>query len=59
MIMMHGLGDSADGMLPLVMQHYLPALHDKVKFIVPSAPNQPVTVNGGIHMPSWYDGRCE
>lgn len=26
-----------------------------VKFILPTAPTQPVTMNGGMPMPSWYD----
>ncbi|KAJ1999442.1 hypothetical protein GGI04_004570 [Coemansia thaxteri] len=26
-----------------------------VKFILPHAPEQPVTLNGGFRMPSWYD----
>lgn len=26
-----------------------------VKWILPNAPNQPVTINGGMKMPSWYD----
>ncbi|CAG8775184.1 2831_t:CDS:2, partial [Ambispora leptoticha] len=26
-----------------------------VKFIFPNAPVQPVTINGGAVMPSWYD----
>jgi len=26
-----------------------------VKFILPTAPTQPVTLNMGMPMPSWYD----
>jgi predicted esterase len=28
---------------------------DHVKFIIPSAPSRPVTMNRGMHMPAWYD----
>lgn len=28
---------------------------DEVKFIFPNAPNIPITVNGGMRMPGWYD----
>ena len=50
---MHGLGDTCDGWLAPTLHEYLPALHDKVKYILPSAPNQPVTLNMGMTMPSW------
>ncbi|GJJ72746.1 phospholipase/carboxylesterase [Entomortierella parvispora] len=52
-IFMHGLGDSGDGWAPVGEQlgEYLP----HIKFIFPNAPNQPVTLNMGMKMPSWYD----
>lgn len=28
---------------------------DHIKFIMPSAPSRPVTLNRGMHMPAWYD----
>jgi lysophospholipase-2 len=28
---------------------------DHIKFIIPSAPSRPVTLNRGRHMPAWYD----
>ena len=28
---------------------------DHIKFILPTAPTQPVTLNMGMPMPSWYD----
>eukprot|EP01065_Artemidia_motanka_P017405 TRINITY_DN20867_c0_g1_i1.p2 TRINITY_DN20867_c0_g1~~TRINITY_DN20867_c0_g1_i1.p2 ORF type:complete len:265 (+),score=85.21 TRINITY_DN20867_c0_g1_i1:77-871(+) len=52
-VFMHGLGDTGHGweqparMLSRVMPH--------VRFVLPSAPVQPVTLNGGMPMPSWYD----
>lgn len=26
-----------------------------IKFILPTAPRRPVTLNGGMPMPAWYD----
>lgn len=54
-IFSHGLGDSGAGwsFLPelFASQGVLP----EVKWILPNAPNSPVTINGGMKMPSWYD----
>lgn len=53
-IWIHGLGDSGFGHEPIVD---VLNLTDELglKFILPHAPEQPVTVNGGMVMPSWYD----
>ncbi|MBB1332221.1 MULTISPECIES: alpha/beta hydrolase [unclassified Pseudoalteromonas] len=53
-IWLHGLGDSGDGFLPVASQLALP---DElgVRFVFPHAPVQPVTINGGMAMRSWYD----
>lgn len=53
-IWLHGLGDSGDGFAPVVPEINLPA-ELGVKFIFPHAPIQPVTINGGMAMRSWYD----
>ncbi len=53
-IWLHGLGDSGDGFLPVASQLSLPA-ELGVKFVFPHAPVQPVTINGGMAMRSWYD----
>ncbi|KAJ2401057.1 hypothetical protein GGI23_001643 [Coemansia sp. RSA 2559] len=52
-IFIHGLGDSGHGWEPVaqILSQSLP----HVKFIMPHAPVQAVTVNGGMRMPSWYD----
>ncbi|KAF9583596.1 hypothetical protein BGW38_009087 [Lunasporangiospora selenospora] len=52
-IFIHGLGDSGQGWAPVgeELGQYLP----HVKFIFPNAPSQPVTLNFGMRMPSWYD----
>lgn len=53
-IVLHGLGDSGHGFYPIAEALQLPA-ELGVKFIFPHAPEQPVTINGGMRMPSWYD----
>ncbi|EDQ85717.1 uncharacterized protein MONBRDRAFT_34134 [Monosiga brevicollis MX1] len=53
LLVLHGLGDSADGFGDVVS--ILGSMFPDTKFVVPSAPAQPVTVNGGMVMPSWYD----
>ncbi len=51
---LHGLGADGHDFEPLV-----PALTLKegldVRFILPHAPRLPVTINGGMVMPAWYD----
>jgi len=51
--MIHGLGDSGHGWVP-VAEQLSPAL-PHAKFILPHAPNSPVSLNGGAKMPSWFD----
>lgn len=53
-IWLHGLGDSGDGFAPIVPELHLPTNHS-VRFIFPHAPQQPVTINQGFVMRSWYD----
>lgn len=53
-VVTHGLGDSAFGWVDPVVSVYAPAL-PWAKFILPTAPEAPVTVNGGMRMNSWYD----
>lgn len=52
-IFLHGLGDSGHGWAPVMrmLSRSLPF----IKFILPHAPAQRVTINGGARMPSWYD----
>ena len=53
-IWLHGLGASGDDFVPAI-----PALNlnekYSVRFIFPHAPMLPVTINGGMVMPAWYD----
>jgi len=53
-IWLHGLGASGDDFAPIVPHLQLP---DSLatRFIFPQAPSRPVTINGGMVMPAWYD----
>ena len=53
-IWLHGLGDSGEGFAPVAPQLQLPS-ELGLRFIFPHAPVQPVTINGGMEMRSWYD----
>ncbi|HCH25821.1 MULTISPECIES: alpha/beta hydrolase [Psychrobacter] len=53
-IWLHGLGASGHDFEPVVPQLGLD--NDMaVRFIFPHAPQIPVTINGGMVMPAWYD----
>jgi phospholipase/carboxylesterase len=53
-IVLHGLGDSGHGFVPICGELDLRAL-GAVRFILPHAPERPVTINGGYVMRAWYD----
>ncbi len=53
-IWLHGLGASGHDFEPVVPELGLPE-GAAVRFIFPHAPNLPVTINGGMRMPAWYD----
>ena len=53
-IWLHGLGASGHDFEPVVPQLGLSS-DLAVRFIFPHAPSRPVTINGGMVMPSWYD----
>ncbi len=53
-IWLHGLGADCFDFVPVVEMLGLPANHG-VRFIFPQAPTRPVTINGGLPMPCWYD----
>lgn len=52
-IWLHGLGADRYDFEPVakMLQQQL----SKTRFVLPQAPTQPVTINGGWAMPSWYD----
>ncbi|WP_417532212.1 alpha/beta hydrolase [Marinobacter lipolyticus] len=53
-IWLHGLGASGHDFEPVVPELGLPA-GAAVRFLFPHAPVMPVTINGGMSMPAWYD----
>lgn len=52
-IWMHGLGADGHDFEPIVPELSLPK--GPIRFIFPHAPHRPVTINGGMRMPAWYD----
>ena len=52
---MHGLGDSAQGFLPVFADPRANPVTLDTKVVLLTAPSKPVTINGGMIMPSWYD----
>ena len=53
-LIMHGLGADGRDFLPVAGQLDLSSV-GPVRFLFPSAPSLPVTINGGYVMPAWYD----
>lgn len=53
-IWLHGLGASGHDFEPVVPQLGLSS-DMAVRFLFPHAPQRPVTINGGMVMPAWYD----
>ena len=53
-ILLHGLGASADDLAAGLSMLPLPD-KERISFFVPQAPIQPVTLNGGMKMPAWFD----
>ena len=53
-IWLHGLGADGHDFEPIVQQLNLPS-EIVIRFIFPHAPVLPVTLNGGMEMPAWYD----
>ena len=51
---LHGLGADGNDFAPIVPELRLPAA-TPVRFVFPHATIQPVTINGGMAMRSWYD----
>ncbi len=53
-IWLHGLGASGHDFEPVVPQLGL-SQNLAIRFLFPHAPQIPVTINGGMVMPAWYD----
>jgi hypothetical protein len=52
-VILHGLGDSCDGWEDAA--GHLSRTLSYCKFILPTAPQIPVTLNGGQKMPAWLE----
>lgn len=50
-IWLHGLGDTAEGWVGALPINRFP----RTRFIHPTAPTRPITLNGGFPMPGWFD----
>ena len=53
-VIMHGLGADGRDFVPIAKQLDLSSV-GPVRFLFPYAPVIPVTINGGMGMPAWYD----
>ncbi|PHH81972.1 hypothetical protein CDD82_7404 [Ophiocordyceps australis] len=54
-IFLHGLGDTGHGWEDAVQQWRQRKRLDEVKFVLPTAPMIPITLNMGMRMPGWFD----
>ncbi|CAD6577459.1 MAG: hypothetical protein TREMPRED_001951 [Tremellales sp. Tagirdzhanova-0007] len=52
-VAVEGLGDSGHGWLPVAKSMW--STFPNVKWILPHAPTIPITINGGMRMPGWFD----
>lgn len=55
LIWLHGLGDTADGFLPIFLDPTIDPTPFTTKVVLPTASTKPVTINNHMSMPSWYD----
>lgn len=53
-VVLHGLGADGRDFVPIAQELNLDAV-GPVRFVFPSAPVRPVTINGGYRMRAWYD----
>jgi len=53
-IILHGLGADGNDFVPFCKELKLGGI-DPVRFVLPSAPVIPVSINGGYEMRAWYD----
>ena len=53
-IWLHGLGADGHDFHPIVAELNLDKAH-RIRFIFPHAPTRPITINGGMVMPAWFD----
>ena len=53
-VVLHGLGADGNDFVPIAQAMDLSDV-GPVRFVLPSAPVRPVTINGGYEMRAWYD----
>jgi phospholipase/carboxylesterase len=53
-VVLHGLGADGRDFVPIVQELDMDVV-GPVRFVFPSAPVRPVTINGGYEMRAWYD----
>ncbi|MCU0925855.1 MAG: alpha/beta hydrolase [Hydrogenophaga sp.] len=53
-VVLHGLGADGNDFVPIAQELDLSAI-GPVRFVFPSAPVRPVSINGGYEMRAWYD----
>jgi predicted esterase len=56
LIFLHGLGDTPAGWSEL--ESILPSMHSRLaslEYVFPAAPTIPLSINGGMRMPGWFD----
>lgn len=53
-IVLHGLGADGNDFVPIAQAFDLSAV-GAVRYVFPTAPEQPVSLNGGYRMRAWYD----
>ena len=53
-VWLHGLGADGNDFVPIIPELKLSGCPG-IRFVFPSAPSMPVTINGGYVMPAWYD----
>jgi phospholipase/carboxylesterase len=53
-VVLHGLGADGNDFVPIAQELELTAV-GPIRFVFPSAPVRPVTLNGGYEMRAWYD----
>jgi phospholipase/carboxylesterase len=53
-VVLHGLGADGNDFVPIAQELDLDSV-GAVRFVFPSAPVRPVTINGGYEMRAWYD----
>lgn len=54
--LLHGLGDTAQGWLDVARMLGRDQALQHIRFVLPTAPVRPITLNMGMKMTGWFDG---